>query len=298
MNQVYSKIDSIPVCDAPDTLTAGTLCLEGGAFRGTYTSGVLDTLMLEGINLKTTVGVSAGALNGLNYVAGNVGRSANCNLRYRHDSRWVGVRALRSDHGLIGFRFAFEEFPLPLNEERLFRGDRRLIVVAANLLTGEAEYFDNSDRDKLFAATAASASMPYASRPVRIDGVPYLDGGCATKLPVRYAIESGMEKIVFIATREAGYRRKNKVLTRLDKLYFRRYPAFLETFARSSDRYNEDSDQIDLLAERGEIFRIAPSQTVTVSRLEGDMEKLGALYELGVQDAKSALPALRAYLGL
>ena len=42
---------------------------------------------------------------------------------------------------------------------------------------------------------------------------------------------------------------------------------------------------------------IAPSQKVTVGRLERDMNKLGDLYWLGYNDALSRLDSLRSYLG-
>ena len=43
------------------------LLLEGGAMRGLYTVGALDVLMKNNIKVDGIVGVSAGALFGLNY---------------------------------------------------------------------------------------------------------------------------------------------------------------------------------------------------------------------------------------
>ena len=43
---------------------------------------------------------------------------------------------------------------------------------------------------------------------------------------------------------------------------------------------------------------LCPSGSVTISTLEGDMEKLGALYLLGRCDATIALPKIRQYLGI
>lgn len=74
--KTWSGYDSIQLKEAPDTVVPGCLVLEGGSFRGCYTSGVLDVLMENGINLQTTIGTSAGALNGYNYVAGEIGRAA------------------------------------------------------------------------------------------------------------------------------------------------------------------------------------------------------------------------------
>ena len=52
-------------------------------------AGCWMPLMEAGINLSCTVGVSAGALNGMNYVSGQIGRSGRLNLTYRHDSRYA-----------------------------------------------------------------------------------------------------------------------------------------------------------------------------------------------------------------
>ena len=72
---------SLPDGRAGKELVDGCLVLEGGAFRGLYTGGVVDTLMQNGINIQTVVGVSAGALYGLCYTAGRIGwpsRSKSC----------------------------------------------------------------------------------------------------------------------------------------------------------------------------------------------------------------------------
>lgn len=46
------------------------LVLEGGGLRGVFTCGVLDCFMDHGIRFPFTVGVSAGACNGLSYMSG------------------------------------------------------------------------------------------------------------------------------------------------------------------------------------------------------------------------------------
>ena len=38
----YKEVDSLPLGRADDTVTEGCLVLEGGAWRGLYTIGVLD----------------------------------------------------------------------------------------------------------------------------------------------------------------------------------------------------------------------------------------------------------------
>ena len=60
-----------------------TLVLEGGALRSLYTSGVLDVLMKYNIEANYVLGVSAGALTGMNYISKQQGRSARINIKSR-----------------------------------------------------------------------------------------------------------------------------------------------------------------------------------------------------------------------
>lgn len=300
-DKIYSRLEELPRGDAPETVTEGCLVLEGGAFRGVYTNGVIDALMQEGLCFRTTYGVSAGALNGITYTAGQIGRSARINLRYRHDSRYVGKEAFKGNRGIIGFDFVFGDMPEiePLNTERLMSPETELFAVAACLETGKAVALGKENGlEQLFKAVQASASMPYVSKPVEIGGKHYLDGGCASKIPYRFPLARRMKNIVVVRTRPRDYRKKVSRSRRLDaaKLVFRHYPRFVRSIMRTNAYYNRQCSELEQLEAEGRIFVIAPSEPVTVSRLEGDMEKLGALYHLGYNDTMKSIPALREYL--
>lgn len=299
-NKVFSKIDTIPSGRAPDTVIPGCMVLEGGAFRGVYGEGVLDLLMEAGINLSCTIGVSAGAMNGSNYASGQIGRSARINLTYRHDNRYVGAGAIRENQGIIGFRFAFEDYDRiePLDRDRLNDPRRRFIAVATDCNTGKPVYFENGKCSDILQAIRASASMPYLSKVVYVDGIPCLDGGCSVKVPYQWALDQGYEKIVVIRSRMKGNRREIKSSEKkmADLVYGRRYPAFAAVQGHSSEAANRQCDEMDRLEAEKRIFVISPSRDLGVGRLEKNMEKLGALYYLGFKDAKRALPELRAYL--
>ena len=206
--KVYSKIDTLPTGKASNEITKGCLVLEGGGWKGLYTLGVLDYLMEKGINFSSVVGVSAGALSALGYVAGQIGWGARIDLTYRHDKNYCGIGAFRRDHGITGFSYLFDDIlrEHPLNEARLNDPARHLAVSATNLQTGEVEYFEKGSCD-IFKAVRASASVPYVTRPVVIGGIPYLDGGCAEKIPFPWSETCGEEKIVVVRTRELSYPR-------------------------------------------------------------------------------------------
>ena len=299
--EVYSGLGRLPRASAPDMLVPGCIVLEGGAFRGLYTTGVLDAMMEEGLNLRCTIGVSAGAVNGMNYVSGQIGRSALANLGYRHDPRYVGSTAVKDNKGVIGFNFLFKDFEkiYPFDRKRYMDPRRRFIIVVTDCETGEAVYCEKGRTGSTKRAIRASASMPYVSKPVRVDGRPSLDGGCAVKIPFQWAIDEGYEKIVLVRTREKTYRRKeNSPETRLAHKFYRKYPLLADQLATSPARSNADLDEIERLEDAGRMFVIAPSEPVEVDRLESDMEKLGALYRLGYDDAKARMPELKAYLGV
>lgn len=297
--QVYSGIETLPKGSASDNITEGCIVLEGGAFRGVYTSGVLDALMEEDINMRCTVGVSAGALNGVNYVSGQIGRSGRINLRYRHDSRYVGPKAIRRNKGIIGFDFVFGDMAKvpPLDKKRFMDKSRQFYAVVTDLKTGKAEYLEKNSGIPPLRAVRASASMPFVSKPVIINGRPYLDGGCSCKIPYQFAIDKGFEKIIVIKTRHGDFRKSvSDRKLRAENVVYRNYPEFAKALINSNADYNRQCDELERLAAEGRIFLITPSENITVSRLEGDMEKLGHVYNMGYNDAKNELERLREYL--
>ena len=294
--KIYSGIDRLPTGRAKDSITRGCLVLEGGGWKGLYTLGVLDRMMETGINLSSVVGVSAGALSAIGYVSGQIGWGAGIDLRYRHDSNYCGIGAFRRDRGITGFSYLFEDIlkEHPLDETRLNNPARRLAVSATNLETGEVEYFEKGNCD-LFKAVQASASVPYVTRPVMIGGVPYLDGGCAEKIPFRWSMSSGEKKTVVVRTRELDYRRKPGAPGGAGLIY-RKYPAFVKALGSANEKFNHTVDMLERKAVAGEIFLIAPSEPVSVSRFDGNMEKLGELYWLGYHDMERRQEELLGYL--
>lgn len=294
--KIYAGINNLPSGRAKDIITQGALVLEGGGWKGLYTLGVLDALMENDINFSSVVGVSAGALSALGYVSGQIGWGARIDLTYRHDKNYVGLGALRRDHGITGFSYLFRNIlkDLPIDDEKLNDPRRRLAVSSTNLQTGKVEYFEKGQCD-LFRAVQASASVPYVSAPVMINGVPYLDGGCAEKIPYAWAKQSGKDKIMVVRTREMSYRRKSGSF-KLAKRLYRKYPAFVQSIEKANAHFNRTVEELDEDAKSGRIFLIAPSEPVKVKRFDGDMEKLGALYWLGYNDMYSRLDELKDYL--
>ncbi|MBR6157912.1 MAG: patatin family protein, partial [Lachnospiraceae bacterium] len=184
MKKIYSGYENLPEGTASEHITDGCLVLEGGAFRGLYTQGFLDALMESDINMACVIGVSAGALSAMNYVSGQIGRSARINLGFRHDSRYVGTRALVHSHSILDISFLTEDRGIlePFDRERFENSKQRFIAVATNCDNGKAVCFEKGRSRDIMEGVRASATMPYISPMVWIGGVPYLDGGCTCKI--------------------------------------------------------------------------------------------------------------------
>ncbi len=295
--KIYSGVDNLPQGTATDEVTPGCIAIEGGAFRGVYGSGVTDALMEAGINMECSVGVSAGSLNAIHYVAGQIGRAGRCNLTYRHDRRYISFLKRRQFGGIFSFDFILNHNPDGvLDWERANRPGRRYYAVATNCLTGEPMYFCHDNCSDMLTAIQASASMPYVSKMVDVDGTPCLDGGCSVKIPYQWALDQGFEKIVVLRSRPEDWRYDDPKEDSKAKIFYRKYPDFARSQATNKARYNRECDEVDVLKASGRVFVIAPSRLIDIKHLEGDMDKLASLYYLGYEDGKGCIPALTQYL--
>ncbi|MDO4616911.1 MAG: patatin family protein [Lachnospiraceae bacterium] len=293
----YENFEKIPFGEANSNIQNACLVLEGGAFRGLYNQGVTDAWMKHGLNFGCVIGVSAGALAGMNVVSGQIGRSARANLGQRHNRDYIGTGAFKRSRSLINLDFLLEDYNEiePFNAERFYSDLQRFVAVAANCETGEAEYFEKGKCEDIMSAIKASASMPFISPMVPIGDGLYLDGGCACKIAYQWALDEGYEKIVIVRTRDRAFRKKPKAKYSA-KRFYRDYPFFAEKLDASNADYNTQLDEIDELEKSGRVFVVAPEQPVDVSRVEGNMNKLGHLYWTGYHDGKESLLPIKEYL--
>jgi predicted patatin/cPLA2 family phospholipase len=265
------------------------LVLEGGGLRGVFTCGVLDCFMDHGIRFPFTVGVSAGACNGLSYMSGQRGRARSSNIDLMEKHHYVGFKYLITQGCIMDYKLLFEDFPekiIPYNYDAYFSNPDRFVMVTTNCLTGEAEYFEEkSSSERVMSIVRASSSLPFVSKITYVDGVPMLDGGIVDSIPVQYALDQGYEKLVVILTRNKGYRKKEGKM-RIAKAFYRKYPELQKALSVRNIRYNQTMDLIEKLEAEGRITVIRPIRPIEVGRIEKDTTKLAALYQEGYEVAE------------
>ena len=268
------------------------LILEGGGLRGVFTCGVLDCFMDKGIRFPFTVGVSAGACNGLSYMSGQRGRAKKSNIDLMDEHHYVGFRYILTQKCIMDFKLLFEDFPekiIPYDYDAYFSNPDRFVMVTTNCLTGKAEYHEEKQSSKrVMEIVRASSSLPFVSPVTYVDDIPMLDGGIADSIPVEYAMSQGYNKMVVVLTRNKGYRKKASKM-HLAKVAYKKYPNLRKALQDRNAAYNRTMDLIESLEAEGKITVIRPLKPVMVGRMEKDTAKLLALYQEGYEVAEKAI---------
>lgn len=275
------------------------LVLEGGAMRGMYTAGVLDVFMEHGVHFDGIIGVSAGAVFGVNYLSGQRGRVIRYNCRFNTDKNYMGVGCLLKTGNYFNTEYAYYRVPRELDffdDETYMSSGVPFYAVVTNVETGEPEYMRVESVLGQMETLRASASMPFASKPVEINGKKYLDGGVTDSIPFEKFAEMGYEKQVVVLTRDMSYRKK-PMNGALISLFYRKYPEFRRRLKNRHIVYNESVHKLAELEKAGRAFVIRPSAPIEISRTEREPEKLKQVYALGRADAERELERLGKYLG-
>ena len=238
------------------------LVLEGGAMRGIYTAGVLDVFLEAGIMLDVVVGVSAG--------------------------------------DVVGTKFCYEDIPLrldPFDEAAFEKAPVDFYVTVTNVRTGKPEYIlcDELKVGSKMDVIRAGASMPLCSKMVEWNGNLYLDGGVSDSIPYAKMKDFGCRKSIVVLTQPAGYLKQPAAMAPFEAMY-RKYPAFVEAMRGRDQMYNTEVCAVEQAAKQGDVFLIRPSKLLHVGRMEHDIEVLNAQYELGRQDARNQMDAMREWM--
>lgn len=264
------------------------LVLEGGAMRGMFTAGVLDVFMEHDIKVDGIIGVSAGALFGVNYLSKQPGRVLRYNKKYASDKRYMGMYSLIKTGDIVNKDFAYYTVAKSLDifdNETFMASKIPYYVVTTNMETGRAEYMQIKNVFADMEILRASASMPFVSRPVILNGKKYLDGGVADSIPYQKFLEMGYERLIVVLTRDLNYVKK-PMSKKLISLYYHDYPKFKEQLINRHENYNQSIETLKQLEKSGKVILIRPSQPIEIGRMEKNPEMLQKVYDFGKKDAK------------
>ncbi len=275
------------------------LVLEGGAMRGMFTAGVLDVMMENGIEFDRAVGVSAGAVFGCNLKSRQIGRVIRYNTRFSKEWRYCSVRSLLLTGDLYGADFCYNKLPYELDlfdTETYRKNPMEFYAVCTDVRTGKAFYRKNDVGDgEDMEWFRASASMPVASRPVRIGDSAYLDGGISDSIPLKFMEDTGCTCNTVVLTQPEDYRKKPLSIMPLLRVLLRKYPALVKDLECRHETYNREADYVRRREKEGKVFVIRPAKSLEIGSVEHDPEELRRVYRIGRETMEARLDALEGF---
>ena len=275
------------------------LVLEGGGMRGLFSAGVLDALLeLKELSVNGIVGVSSGALFGVNYVSKQKERAVRYNKKYADDKRYMGLYSWITTGNAVNKDFAFYELPCKLDifdNEAFKKAETDFYVVMTNVESGKPEYVLIEDAFAQMEYLRATSALPFASKIIEINGKKYLDGGISDSIPIDFCESLGYDKIIAVLTRPEGTYKEDK-LGFLYKLVYRKYPNLVNSLLNMATDYEKVLAKIKDLENKGKIFVVRPPEVLKIGRLEKNRDKIQKVYDTGLNTGLKELNNIVKYL--
>jgi predicted patatin/cPLA2 family phospholipase len=261
------------------------LIIEGGAMRGIFAAGVLDSFLDNEFNpFSECYGVSAGSTNLAAYLTRQRGRSYKIITDYSCRPSFFNIRNFISGRHYIDldwlWRITHKECRL---DSFVFEHQTTPFwVVTTNVLTGEAEYHQ-PNANNLEHVLLASCAVPLAYRDFPlVNTMPQTDGGVADSIPVIEAYKRGARHLTVILSQPHGYRKHPSKLAPLMRLMLKDYPKLATAMTKRHIAYNEAIDFIDNPPSNCTIDVIAPNEHFKVGRTTKDLDTLNHGYQMGI----------------
>lgn len=280
------------------------LVLEGGGMRGAYTSGVLAAFMDENLKFPYVIGVSAGAINGANFVSEQRERNKEVFVDYVNHEDFSSLKNLIKEKRYFNMDFLFDKVPnelVPFDYSTFINSQTIFKIGVTDCKTGQPIYFEksqtkNSDMDFINNVLRASSSVPVFVEPVKIDGRLYFDGGISDPIPIEKSIEDGNCYNIVVLTRNENYCKGPQRLGLFAKHSLKEYPKVLNTIEIRHIKYNIKLEKIRDLEDKGFVYAFRPTAPLGVYRLERDREKLERFYKQGYNETMEQMKNFKRWL--
>ncbi len=277
------------------------LVLEGGSMRGMFTAGVLDIFLENNIEIDLIIGVSAGALFGVNYFSKQKGRALRYNKRFCQDRRYISKESLILTGNVVNKNFAFYKVTKdlePFSDSEFIKTNKDYYVVVTNVEKGLPEYIKLDKVIPNLEYLRATSAIPLAAKIVKIGEKKYLDGAICDSIPYKKAMDLGYKKIIVVLTQPMDYIKEpfTKGEEKIIRLKYRKYPEFIKAILNRYNMYNEEVKEIKRLENEGKLFVIRPPKKLDINIIERNKDKIQEVYDIGVNEAKENLDKLNNYL--
>ncbi|MDV7105979.1 patatin family protein [Vibrio sp. TH_r3] len=276
------------------------LIVEGGAMRGIFASGVLDTFMEKDyLPYDFTIGVSAGASNLIGYLSHSPQRSYEVITQLATNKEFYNPTRFAKGGNLVDVKWLLQESNRrhPLNYQQLF-DSIPMYAAVTNIDTGNADYYEIKP-ETLEDIIEATTALPIVYRKTPcFSGGCYTDGGVADSIPVREAYRRGARDITVILSHPLSYQMKATKYPWLMKKLLSKYPNIAESMLVRADNYNQSLNFIRNPPKDATVRVIAPPETFKVKRMTMNKDILDHGYLLGKKAGEEHLSIKNGIYGL
>lgn len=282
------------------------LVLEGGGMRASYTAGLVNVLLEQGIYFDYVCGISAGSSHTVDYLSRDADRTKRAFVELGGSPNSGGIRTLMetgrwfdADYDYAG---VVEDGTLPFDWETFQANPARLRIQAFDPATGASPTFTRDDMqslDDLMLRVRAGSTLPKLMEPVRIDDHVLYDGGLGqgAGMPTHLAESDGLERFFVICSREPGYRKRPYAGAALHGIMHMTegMPYLRNALLTRAERYNAALDHLSELEADGRAYVVRPD-TMPVKSTDLNVPKLQEAYDLGHEQGMRELPRWREFL--
>jgi NTE family protein len=284
------------------------LVLSGGGANGAYEVGAIKYLFtVLGVQPDILCGTSVGAINNsflAQFKKGNEIQSA-VQLTNLWNSINTDTVYKKWYNGLLWYlpvlwkESVYNTEPIRefirqnLDPKRVATSGKKLRVVAVSWTTGEAQTWSEDDED-IAEGVLASSCFPIFFWPIKIKGVPWVDGGLRNITPLRTAIELGATEIYVVTCQppKISFTAKPKLKV-LDQV-----PRALSIMTNEIHRDDiKKTELINQLCKAGKapqgkkeiVIKLVQARSSLGDSLDFSPDKNRALMDLGFTDAADQL---------
>lgn len=262
------------------------LVVEGGAMRGVFSTGVLDAFLTNKFNpFNLYIGVSAGATNIASFLAEMYQRNLKVYTDYSTGHDFINWGKFISGGNLVDLDWLWgitiQEIRLDL--EKIFNPEKEFYIGVTSIDTGQAVYL-KPERNNLEEMLKASSAIPVFYRNyIKINNIPYVDGGLADPIPVLEAYRRKARNIMVLRSRPYSYTMKQRNSNYWQNLFLKGSPKLVEAFNRRAQKYQEAIDFMRNPPEGIRIMELNPPESFPVKRLTKDISILKQGYRWGYE---------------
>jgi NTE family protein len=280
---------------APAGLRIG-LVLSGGGAKAAYEAGLALALRERGVVPAAVAGTSSGALNAALLAAGEAERLAALWRSLRREDvfaypaatvfggllpGWLGLIPLLHARAVLDPAPLRRTIEREVDFARLRASPIRLLVLAADLVSGEPRRFDNASLT--VDALVASATVPGLFPAVPAEGGVLVDGGVVQRAPTLELLDAERLDRLLVVLGSGGDELRGETIQ----------PVIERAFELAQAREVRRDVELARFRHPGvEIRVVQPSAPLRLRPLDFDGPRLASLLDLGRRDGLACLDGL------